>query len=231
MKPRPATIRRFHLPAWIVCLVLLAGVSAEAWTRPGPLDARDFHARIRQTVAELPLQWGPWQGVDVALPSDVVSLLNANALCSRMYTDHDTGASMWLLLEQCPDARQMTGHFPTLCFAANGWTLAGQNDGEFRETGQTIPYREYLFSRPGENGPTSVAVIHFIVLHDARFGRELSTIRDAAADLTRRSYGAAQVELTFPASMPPDERLAAARSFYQAHAPLLAVLAAPSTRH
>ncbi len=216
------------LPAWIVSLFLLAGVAGEAWSRPGERDARNFHARVRQAVASIPRDFGSWTGTDEPLPPDVSRMLAPNALCSRLYVQRETGWTMQLLMIQCRDARQMTGHFPTICFATNGWSQLRQTDGQLEVAGWTIPIREYLFTRGEGNDAARLAVIHFVALPDGRYGRDLQTIWHAAASLTRRAFGAAQIELAFSAAQPPAQRRAAACAFLAANKPLLAALAAPS---
>jgi hypothetical protein len=148
-------------------------------------------------------------------------------LCNRTYRNADTGEAVNFNFIQCRDAREMTGHFPPLCFAAHGWAQEQVQDREIPLAGCTIPIREYIFTRTTAAGSARLAVIHVVVLPGGELSRDLTAIWQAAADFTRRSFGAAQIELAFDAQTTPAHRDAVTLQFLAANQPLLAALTAP----
>jgi exosortase len=215
-----------RIAPWLAAM-LLAGIAVEAVCRPGAGDAQPFHDRVRLACATIPVDFGPWHGTDTPMPADVLTLLRPNALCNRTYRNTDSGDAVNFNIVQCQDARDMTGHFPPLCFAAHGWTQEQTQDRQLVVGGTTIPIREYIFARTQASRTTRLAVIHFVALPDRKFDRDLSAIWRAAADFTRRCFGAAQIELVFTAERSAGYRDGVACQFLAVNQPLLAALTAP----
>jgi hypothetical protein len=223
----PASARRFSFAAPALAAALLAGMALEAAGRPGPDDARPFHDRVRLACQAIPADFGAWRGSDAPMPADVLELLQPNALCNRTYRNLDTGEAVNFNVIQCRDARAMTGHFPPLCFAAHGWTQEQAQDRAIPVAGAVIPVRAYVFVRVTAWGVARLAVIHAVVLPAGEWSRDLSAIWRAAADFTRRSFGAAQIELVFDTDATAAHRDDVARQFLTVNQPLLAALTAP----
>lgn len=218
------SLRTSRMIAPLACLALLAGIAAEARQRPAARDAEPFHARVRQACAAVPESFGDWRSVEDSMPSDVANLLRPNAWSSRTFTNARTCESVNVNIVQCRDARDMTGHFPPLCFASNGWIERSSEDGDLQTGAGPVPVRVYVFSRPDAQEREGLAVVHFIALPARGFERDLNAIWSAAGDYTRRHFGAAQFQLVFLASLDPVRRIEIAREFIDAHRELINAL-------
>ena len=110
----------------ILCLGVLTVIAADNARHVKPQDAAPYHARAKATIDAFPYIIGYWTGTDVRVPEAAVKLLRPNALVSRRYTNHSPGlggrGSAWadLLISQCADSRDMTGHYPPICYPSSG---------------------------------------------------------------------------------------------------------------
>ena len=93
--------------------------------RNNPVNAEainTYHVDIAELIEEIPIDVGDWVGREVPLPQSATSLLNPNGIVARQYINEDQGVIATLMIVQCRDARDMGGHYPPVCYPANGWT-------------------------------------------------------------------------------------------------------------
>lgn len=207
----------------LAALALLAGLHAQILAQPSPQDSEPYHARLRQLIADIPLRIGPWEGVDAAVPPAARALLRPNALLSRRYRHDQAPLSANLILVQCRDTRDMSGHYPPNCYPAHGWESQGEpRPRTIAVGGHEFPVTEYRFARHEFGASTHIAIYNFFVLPAVGAVPDMAGVRRAAGDYRARSYGAAQVQIVMDASVPAADREAVARSLLE---PLLPVLA------
>ncbi len=108
-----------YVPAALLLAVLL-GLNQ---THLSPEDAADYHERVSDAAARIPYQVGPWKGKDQEVPPAAIELLRPNVMISRTYVHEVTGQSVSVLVIQCKDARDLLGHYPPVCYPAQGWRI------------------------------------------------------------------------------------------------------------
>jgi hypothetical protein len=215
----------------VLCLALLGAIEVEHRTQLVPKDAEPYHGRaaaaIRAVPREVTNDASPWSALQVKEPEAAVKLLgNAEALCL-----HFTGRIMKqdcsadLLVVHCADSRDMTGHYPPVCYPANGHTQTFRSDnGHLKAGGLDVPYMEYAFEKESRGRAYRICVYNFFVVPGKGVVRDIQDLRDAAEDYQRRFFGATQVQLVVSAELPPSWRERILQSMIEANGPLLRTL-------
>jgi len=106
----------------LATIVLLGGMYAQSMDAGGGVNAERYHAAAREAIEGVPERFGDWRGTDVEVPQSAVALLKPNALLGRRYVEEGTGRWANLVIVQCRDTRDMSGHYPPVCYPAHGWT-------------------------------------------------------------------------------------------------------------
>ena len=107
----------FVAPA--VCAALLIGMVAESSSRVTPTDAEPYHRKAKIAVESIPMHIGSWSAKDEAIPREALAILRPNVIKCWKYVDNDTTNprcyDRWasLLVDQCKEARDMSGHYPS----------------------------------------------------------------------------------------------------------------------
>lgn len=223
---------RSILIAPLLCLGLLGAVEVERRTQLEPKDAEPYHARaaaaVRATTRSVSVQGEPWSAQQVPVPEAAVKLLgNAEALrlsFKGRTSGHDCTAD--LLVVHCQDSRDMTGHYPPVCYPGSGYTETSRDLTQHAQTaaGLTVPYVEYAFEKETGGRTSKIVVYNFFVVPGRGVVREIQDVRDAAEDYQRRFFGATQLQLVVSAELPPSWRERILRSMLDANGPLLAAL-------
>ena len=211
----------------MICTALCCvAATAVTFTLPRPADAEAYHAAAKEAAAALPLSFGPYEGRDVAMPEEAVTLLRPNVMFARQYRSLHPPVVASLLVAQVRDARDLLGHWPPNCYPSNGYTMEPAELKTWTVAGETVPgvrFRMHIL----ENGQRVEQVVDFfMVLPDGRIARSMETVTDAAARFDWRYYGAAQVQVLTPGGMPDKQRDAVFREMVAAHQPLLDTLRA-----
>jgi hypothetical protein len=169
----------------------------------------------------------PWSAAEVPVPEAAIKLLgNAEAL--RLHfkgrlSEHDCSADV--LVVHCQDSRDMTGHYPPVCYPGNGHAEVARNTGGVaRAAGLDVPYVEYAFEKETGGRLSKISVYNFFVVPGRGVVREIGDVRDAAEDYQRRFFGATQVQLVLSAELPPSLRERVLQSMLEANGPLLHAL-------
>jgi hypothetical protein len=199
-------------PAVSVGLLLPMAAQDAGRSRPPNVDA--YHRQVKAAIEKIPPHLGTWVGEDQDVPTAAQKLLRPNIILSRNYTDTLTGAQVSLLIVHCRDPRDMLGHYPPICYPANGDPQSGEGaprDWVVRESpsndaspSRTISGMEYVFERQfrdprGMSSVTRTTVVYnFLVVPDHRDTiRDMDALQRAAKDYKRRPYGAAQFQVVF----------------------------------
>ena len=190
----------------VAAVLVLGGMGVAAWQRPKPADAAPYHAKIKRMAKSIPEQVGHWVGTEQAVPRSAIQLLHPNVLRSLRYQNTATGETVSFVLVQCKDARDMAGHYPPICYPANGWTISGKQKETWNVGGMKIPGMTYRFEfhRPG--GIQRLTIMDFIILPSGRIVRSIQDVYDAAADYRQHFFGAAQIQVVFYQTMTATER-------------------------
>ena len=206
----------------VLSLGLLASVGAyRAKYQVPPPEADQYHRRIREQAALLPLRIGSWMGQDIPVTAGAVALLHPNLIISRQFTDVATNQVVNLLVVQCRDARDMLGHYPPVCYVGHGWTPVTSEARTWQVDGMKIEGMSYEFSRTRLQGVAHVVVYDFMLLPEGRTCRDMDSVDAAARGARSRFFGAAQVQIEFDASALADERDQVFAELLAASKPLL----------
>jgi hypothetical protein len=204
----------FIAPA--ACAALLIGMVAESSSRVTPTDAAAYHKRAKTAVESIPMHIGTWSARDEAIPREAIAILRPNVIRCWKYVDNDTTNprcyDRWasLLVDQCKDARGMSGHYPPNCYRNSGEELIYQEPRDWRVNGMTITGMEYHFRQTTATASTRTAVYNFLIVPSPIPGkgiyRDITGVDKAAEDYQQRFFGAAQFQVVMDADLSQPER-------------------------
>jgi hypothetical protein len=202
----------FIAPA--ICSVMLIGMVAESASRVSPRDADGYHHRAALAVESIPTRIGSWTARKEPVPREAMAILRPNVIRCLKYIDSDTsgprGYDRWasLLVDQCREARDMSGHYPPNCYRNSGQELTYYKQRDWQVNGMTISGTEYHFQQTTATESTRTAVYDFLIVPGAGGGicRDMKAVDRAAEDYQRRFFGAAQFQLVMDADLPESER-------------------------
>jgi Protein of unknown function (DUF3485) len=189
-----------------VAMVMLLGIGVHSLLMPRPADAREYQHAVATAAATIPMHIGDWVGQDVPVPSAAVTMLSPNVLISRHFVETSSGADASLLLVQCGDARDMTAHYPPVCYCNAGWSLVSSHPRDWLVAGDCIPGTEYEFSIRSLEFTSHMYICNFMELPDGRIVRDMTPVIEAAGDVRHRYFGAAQVQVVMSAEVPQSKR-------------------------
>jgi len=196
-------------------LLLLAAIAAQRLSYATPADAADYHQRVAEAVHEVPEQIGPWIGRDTEIQRAAQDLLNPNAILSRAYHHQETGQEVQLMIVHCKDARDMAGHYPPICYPANGWTQTDLQQRAWAVDGQAIPAADYEFQMRLPAAKRRMYVLNTLVMPGDELTTRMSELRQMAADYQSHFYGAGQIQFVFDDGMSEADRKRVFKRFYR----------------
>jgi hypothetical protein len=206
--PMPRRSIQFAAPA--AALALALGLLIQVRSYAAMDDSAPFHARVREAVGKIPIQIGDWEGAEVPVPPAAGKLLRPNVLFCRNYRQLSTGRRATLLLVHCRDSRDMTGHYPPVCYPGHGWIVRAPVQHKVLSFwGRDVPMAIYQFSRSDVDRSTRCTIYNFFALPRGNLATEMSQVVAASADYRTRPYGAAQFQVVFDAGLPEPEQLQA----------------------
>jgi len=215
-----------------ISIALLSGIAWETGARPRPEDAAPFHRQVRDFFESFPYRIGAWVGTDNATTPSAQQILRPNVVLSRTYRNAETGRTATLLFVQCRDSRDMSGHYPPVCYPAHGWVPGHERtDTTVRLGDTTITSSRFDFERNGFNRRAKVVIWQFFVLPGRGYATSMEAVRDAGADYPMRSFGAAQVQVVMDAGLSPADEAMVASQLLEPLGPVLSgiVRATPGT--
>jgi hypothetical protein len=170
-----------------LCLGVLGGVAWENSRHAKPQDAEPFHAAARAAVDGWPTAAGDWVGRDVPLTQGAIQLLKPNAHFCRQYynTRERNRRPVSLLVVQCRDPIDMSGHYPPNCYPNNGQPLATQKERTWTVPGAGRPVRgvEYHFASGSMLRSTRTVVYNFFVLPGRGVVPDMTEVREGERGL------------------------------------------------
>ncbi|HET6249242.1 MAG TPA: hypothetical protein VFE47_16220 [Tepidisphaeraceae bacterium] len=200
----------------LLCLGVLTVIAADNARHVTPEEAEPYHQRAKAAIEAFPYVIrsssgnDTWTGNDETVPEAAVKLLRPNALVSRRYTNHpaDGRGAQWadLLISQCKDSRDMTGHYPPICYPSNGERNLGSRSFHLKAGDTWIDGTEYQFKAKPDQGCDRKSVYNFFVVPGRGIVPDISGVRSAAGDYQRRYYGAAQFQVVLDADQPAEVR-------------------------
>ena len=193
------------LPA-AATVVLLGGLALQKSTYPKQGDADEYHKVVKSAVESIPYEFEGWVGTDDNVPRTAIALLRPNVILSRKYVNERTQQQVSFLIVQCRDARDMIGHYPPVCYPANGWTERHANNIELELGDVRLDGTSYEFYKAYPTLSKTMYVANVIFLPDGNMPRDMNAVRSLAADYRKHFFGAAQVQMTFGGRMSSDQR-------------------------
>lgn len=208
-----------------ISLVLLSGAAADRISLLAPKDSGPYHRHVKAVAdgAGAPLNFGDWVGREEPVPAEAAEELHPNVIINRQFTNTRKGEGVALLLVQCPDVRDLTPHYPPVCYPGRGLTLTKSQPRDWRLGARTVMGTEYQFESDSFQSNKNRIVENFMVLPDGRTCRDMSEVRKLAG-LRTRYFGAAQVQIVFSFDTPPDRRGEISDEIIKAYKPLLDVI-------
>jgi hypothetical protein len=170
---------------------------------PSPADVEPYHRAVRMAIDAVPARIDAWVGTDGKVPASAVALLKPNRIVSRCYVNTQSLQQFNLLIVHCRDARDLAGHYPPNCYPSAGWTARGARACEWQIDDWHVTGMRYEFRKDLVGHDT---VVNLLILPDGTLVRDMNAVRRLAADYRTHFYGAAQIQLVFPESMPERTR-------------------------
>jgi hypothetical protein len=190
----------------LATLGLLCAAGAEGTKFRPPPDASIYRERVARAEAAVPMNFGDWIGTDEPVEQSAVKLLRPYFIISRRLDNEHAGMSVELLFVDCQDARDTVGHYPPICYPAQGWSLQGRDATDWQLPHMTIHGMEYTFVRGVLDASGTEFVDDFFVLPGLSTQYDRTAVMSAAGDLQRRFYGVAQVQLVFSGEYTKEQR-------------------------
>ena len=180
----------------MLCLLFLTGVGAHRIATRTPIDSTAYHARVKASVESIDFIVGEWAGEKMDVPPSAVALLRPNGLVGRSYRNQSGDRVITLAVVQCRDTRDMTGHYPPVCYPANGWKLLQFDSYVVSLDDETIlPVTRYLFDRSTALETVQRWVHNLLILPIEGGVMDMDEVREAASNHQDRQRGAAQIQL------------------------------------
>lgn len=199
---------QFVMPLLSLILLVVVGLDLES-ERVSSVDTSPYHRQVREAVASIPNEFGiNWIGRDQEMLPQAVDLLKPNASLLRTYHNMQNGAEFGLMIFQSGDARDMGGHFPPVCYPANGWEPIpdSQVARSWTLNDQDLPGMEYAFEMETSSGTSRIVIHCLLLLPDGRAVREMGPVRQFGGNHSKKAYGAAQIQLIYDQSLDPHVR-------------------------
>jgi hypothetical protein len=216
--------RRIDQIALLAAVLLVCGAVAEKVTLQSPADVRAYQARVKQAFATFGSASGDWVSKEVPIPVEAMKMLRPNSVLSRQYTNVVTGHRCSVLLVDCSDARDLVCHYPPVCYPGQGWKLISKQAQAWEITGGTIVGTNYEFSRSNFESGTGILTANTMILPDGQFRPDMRGVEEAAANVHRRGYGAAQIQVIVDGGMSEMDRARIIQAMLELHKPLFDVI-------
>jgi len=110
---------------------------------------------------------------------------------------------------QCRDSRDMTGHYPPICYRNIGHELiyADRTHPPLLVGKERVPYTEYKFEKYTHGRADTIYVYDFFVVPGRGVVDDIKGVYEAAENYERRVFGAAQFQVVMQEAVVPDARV------------------------
>ena len=201
----------------LLCLFVLGGIALQQSTRLRPDDAvvTAYHRDAGDVVNAMPWKvealGTTWTAVEHKPETAAVRLLRPNVILSRRYVQNTTSARPLvaeLLIVQCRDSRDMTGHYPPICYPNIGHQMVYGTPRKPINVGtERVPFTEYKFEKYTHGRAETIFVYNFFVVPGRGAVADIKGVDEAAEDYERRFFGAAQFQVVLQEAVVPDARV------------------------
>jgi hypothetical protein len=199
--PRPSKSALISISgaALLLFAALLVGTEAER----GPSRNQAYLDAISASVSALPYRIGKWIGADIEPQAPAIELLKPNSLLQRRYISTDGTESFTILFVHCGDARDMQGHYPPVCYPANGWVLASASATRFVLGRDHAPSTIYRFRSVRNGSEQRMTILNFFAVPSEAepMAADMIAVNRAAGGSARAALGAAQAQLIVTGSV------------------------------
>lgn len=183
-------------------LLVFAGLLVDkTFLQQSEVVADEYHAEMKAVADGLPRYFGDWLGDDIPVPPGAIKILKPNVIISRRFQNIRTGETVNYLFVQTKDARDILGHYPPVCYPAQGWTLDEVAPGDWAAEEGVATGTSYVFSREELEGSNGLKVDNLLLLPDGSFCRNMDAVENNAQDRLRKAFGAAQIQLVYSDSV------------------------------
>lgn len=210
-------ISRLAIPFSLITLLVIGFV------RANPQNAElinEYHIRVAAAINSIPTDFEGWVGQQVPLPQSATSLLRPNALVARQYINRDKSVIATLMVVQCRDARDMGGHYPPVCYPANGW-LGFEETPEWNYTLQGQEMRVYGFRRVAGHVEREITIYSLFALPTGEVTNLMRDVRKLSANYEFRKYGAAQLQVMINGEVDQDDHAWILEDMYKVAHPVI----------
>jgi hypothetical protein len=202
--------------------VILAGVVLDwRWYHGGLLGADDYHRRVRAAVEAIPFRAGDWMSQDTPVLPAAQELLRPNVILSRRYQNLASGLEASFLLVQCTDARDLLGHYPPVCYKANGFEQLAAEPMTYDHHSLRLDGTLYTFASANLAAHERIKVFDFMILPNGQTAPDMAGVNAIARDRHIRHFGAAQVQVVTDAELSDEDRDAVTRALLESARPAI----------
>jgi len=192
----------------IVTVALLGAMHAGLGADAGDEAVDRYHAGARAAIGQVPERIGSWVGSDVEVPQSALVLLKPNALLGRRYFNESSGRAVTLVIVQCRDTRDMSGHYPPVCYPAHGWTSSSEpEEVELAVGSERLRVTRYRYMRTEFDHTTRITIFGMFVMPGTGIVQDMPGVRRAASDYRLRRFGAAQVQVVMDGTLAESEQV------------------------
>ena len=206
--PVPKITSRFSSLVSLSPLLCLAALLLYPWAFAAPSpDLRllnQRHVQVREEINAIPEKLGRWiMYEDVKLPTGALEILTPNAHMSRIFQRIGKGKSVFatVMVIHCSDVRDMSNHYPPICYPRSGWTLLKDGTTDWTTSdgfGLQIMGRTYTFGRLEGNGlDRFITVADTFILPDGVTTRDMGDLLHVASQYRNSIEGVAQIQIYF----------------------------------
>ena len=210
-------ISRLAIPFSMIALILIGAMRVS----PGDAPAiKAYHEHVAQVVRGIPIDTNGWAGRQVELPQSATSLLRPNALLARQYLNKEKRALATLMIVQCEDTRDMAGHYPPVCYPANGW-INKNKDQDQRVILEEKSIKVYQFHRVAGRVERDITIYSLFALPTGELTTSMKDVRQLSANHELRKYGAAQLQVLIDGDIDPEDHPWILEEMYEIARPVI----------
>jgi len=226
-------LKQFIFP-FISLLLLLGLIVYQQGIEASAAENNPYHEAVATAINDLPMSYDDWVGRNTDVPKAAAELLHANEVRAFSFRHITSGESFDLVIVHCANARDLLGHYPPVCYPAQGWLQRSLAERELTESASPSEKQEagvaddrwtcneYRFERMDAGYSRQMSVINYMVLPDGTVEPSMDAVNRAAADLSERSFGALQVQVVFSdPAITAERRIEIAESFMAYLRPVL----------
>ena len=186
---------------------LLGGIALEwHFWHADAQGADGYHSHVKAVVDTMAVRMGDWASMDTPVLPAAVALLRPNVILERHFENLRNGLQADLLLVQCRDARDLQGHYPPICYPANGYEQLSALPDSRDSLGVRIDGISYEFAQGKLASRRDLRVFDFMILPDGKITPDMNGVYQIARNRHERHFGAAQIQIITNGAMSEQDR-------------------------